>query len=378
MDLLLRLPSLKLVASAHNDTINNGFDISLSLQSFSVCFYNPHQITCTIDIGQATFTYDMRKLSQLIAFPRPWYRRRIAQRLLLKNQQFPKTQSVGAGRSFSKRTSKMMDKLTLEASINIHWETFKAKIQMSSAMGDTNWIIDQISTKIIFCLQPFVERRLSIRFAVSFLEQEAKGGAISGSLQLANTAIDFSWISLCNQPTSFSSKINFTELKIQIVWMGRVFIVVLFDQLSLLLNDEWKLKNDQDEKIKEAMIMLNSILKYSKLQAIITKATLNSIDSVIQKLSVFFKEQVQDSRLLHNLTNKTLAATAKNEIKLSKIFHWAKILDLVTDMQMKSKTFPMPNVSNGRTIICGQFISIGQQASLVLMEGEITANRFVI
>ncbi|VDN86198.1 unnamed protein product [Brugia pahangi] len=160
--------------------------------------------------------------------------------------------------------------------------------------------------------------------------------------------------------------------------MGRVVIVVLIDQSSLLLNDEWKLYNDHDEKIKEAMIMLNSILKYSKLQAIITKATFNSIDSVIQKLSVFFKEQVEDSRLLHNLTNKTLAGTIKNVIKLSQIFHWAKILDLVTDMQMKSKTFPMPNASNGRTIICGQFISIGQQASLVLMEGEITANRFVI
>ncbi|VDN84878.1 unnamed protein product, partial [Brugia pahangi] len=45
---------------------------------------------------------------------------------------------------------------------------------------------------------------------------------------------------------------------------------------------------------------------------------------------------------------------------------------------MKSKTFPMPNASNGRTIICGQFISIGQQASLVLMEGEITANRWAL
>ncbi|VDN86561.1 unnamed protein product [Brugia pahangi] len=131
MDLLLRLPSLKLVASAHNDTINNEFDISLSLQSFSVCFYNPHQpspldafaltldnftvgisrtsiflpdnshlkIACTIDIDQATFTYDMRKLSQLIAFPGPWYRRRIAQRFLLKNEQLSKTQSIGAGRS---------------------------------------------------------------------------------------------------------------------------------------------------------------------------------------------------------------------------------------------------------------------------------------
>ncbi|VIO89935.1 Uncharacterized protein BM_BM1560 [Brugia malayi] len=410
MDLLLRLPSLKLVASAHNDTINNEFDISLNLQSFSVCFYNPHQpspldafaltldnftvgisrtsiflhdnshlkIACTIDIGQATFTYDMRKLSQLIAFPGPWYRRRIAQRFLLKHEQLSKTQSIGTGRSFSKRTRKMMDKLMLEASINIHWDSFKAKIQMSSAMGDTNWLIDKISTKIIFCLQPFVERRLNIYFGVSFLEQEAKGGAISGSLQLANAAINFSWISLCNQPTSFSSKINFNELKIQIIWMGRVVIVVLIDQSSLLLNDDWKLYNDQDEKIKEAMIMLNSILKYSKLQAIITKATFNSIDSVIQKLSVFFKEQVEDSRVLHNLANKTLAGTIKNVIKLSQIFHWAKILDLVTDMQMRSKTFPMPNASNGRTIICGQLISIGQQASLVLMEGEITANRWAL
>ncbi|KAL3990413.1 Fragile site-associated protein C-terminus family protein [Acanthocheilonema viteae] len=410
MDLLLRLPSLKLVASAQNDGINNGLDISLTLQSLSVCFYNPRQpspldafaltldkfivgisrtsvflndnshfkITCAIDIGQATFTYDMRKLSQLIAFPAPWYRRRIAQRLLFKHGQFLRSQGVGAGRSFSRRTSKLMNKLSIEASVSVHWEAFKAKIQMSSAMGDTNWIVDKISAKTIFCLKPLVERRLNVCFAASFLEQEAKGGAISGSLRLSNTAFDFSWISLCNKPTLFSSKINFTKLEIRIVWMGRVIIIVLFDQPSLLLHDEWKLYNDQDGKIKEAVIMLNTILKYSKLQAIITKATINSIDSIIQKLSVFFKEQMQDSRVLLNLTNSTASSAINSEEKLSKIFHWATVLDLVTDMQMKSKTFPIPNASNGRTIISGRFISIGQQASLVLMEGEITANRWAL
>uniref|UniRef100_A0A1I7VWA9 FSA_C domain-containing protein n=1 Tax=Loa loa TaxID=7209 RepID=A0A1I7VWA9_LOALO len=278
MDLLLRLPSLKLVASVHNDTINNGFDISLSLQSFSVCFYNPHQpspldafaltldmftvgvsrtgiflhdnshskIACAVDIGQATFTYDMRKLSQLISFPGPWYRRRIAQRFLLKQDQFSKAQNIGVGQSFTKRTSKMIDKLTLEASISVHWESFKAKIQMSSAMGDTNWTIDKISAK----LQPFVERRLNACFAVSFLEQEAKGGAISGSLRLSNTALDFSWISLCNQPTSFSSMVNCNELEMRVIWMGRVVTVVLFDHPSLLFNDDWKLCNDQHGKVK--------------------------------------------------------------------------------------------------------------------------------
>uniref|UniRef100_A0A0R3RW34 FSA_C domain-containing protein n=1 Tax=Elaeophora elaphi TaxID=1147741 RepID=A0A0R3RW34_9BILA len=410
MDLLLRLPSLKLVASAHNDGVNFGLDISLSLQSFSVCFYNPHQpcpldafaltldkftvgisstsvflndklhlkITCTIDIGRAVFTYDMRKLSQLIAFPAPWYRRRIAQRLLLKHDQFSKIQSVAVGRSFSKRTSKMMDKLTIEASISVHWEVFKAKIQMSSAMGDTNWSIDEISIKTIFCFQSLLERRLNVCFTIALLEQEAKGGAISGSLRLSNTAFDFSWITFCNKPTSFSSKINFTELEIRIIWMGRVVIVVLFDHPSLLLNDEWKLCNNHDGKIKEAVVMLNTVLKYSKLQAIITKATLNSIDSIIQKLSIFFKEQMEDSRALLNLTSRAASSAIKIEKKLLKIFHWATILDLVTDIQMKSKAFPMPNAGNGRTIIVGRFITDGQQASLVLMEGEITASRWAL
>lgn len=86
---------------------------------------------------------------------------------------------------------------------------------------------------------------------------------------------------------------------------------------------------------------------------------------------------MQDSRALLGLTNRTALSTSKSEKKSLKIFHWAVILDLVTDMQMKSKTFPIPNASNGRTIISGQFIFIGEQASLVLMEGEITANRFV-
>ncbi|VDK32157.1 unnamed protein product [Gongylonema pulchrum] len=119
MDLLLQLPSLKLVAIARHGNISSDLDVSLSLRSFSICLYNPHQpspvdafaltldkliigvsrsaillrgstnvkITGAISIGLATFSYDMRRLSELIAFPRPWYRRAIARRLLLGRTQ---------------------------------------------------------------------------------------------------------------------------------------------------------------------------------------------------------------------------------------------------------------------------------------------------
>uniref|UniRef100_A0A915PXW3 Bridge-like lipid transfer protein family member 1 C-terminal domain-containing protein n=1 Tax=Setaria digitata TaxID=48799 RepID=A0A915PXW3_9BILA len=369
MDLLLRLPSLKLVASAHNDSTSCGLDISLSLRSFSVCFYNPHQpspldafaltldkiaagisrkstplhnrshvkITCAIDIGHATFTYDMRKLSELIAFPSPWYRRRIAQSFLLGQEHFPKTPNTGIIPSPSKRTKKLVEKPTLDASVQVNWEAFKAKIQMSSAMGETNWTINKISTKVMLSLQPFVERRFGINFVMSFFDQQAQGGAISGSLQLSNTTFDFSWVSLHNKPTTFSSAINISELEIRLTWMGRVVIVALFELPSLLLCDDWSLQNDHDGK-----------------------------------------EQIQDSRMLLNLTNQMPLSVNKNENKLAKMFHWATILDLITDIQMKSRSFPMPNATNGRTIITGRFNFSGQQASLVLMEGEITANRWAL
>lgn len=59
----------------------------LSILSSAVC-----------DIGSASFKYDMRRLSEILAFPRAWYRRSIARRLFLGDQtiNFPGDHSVVA------------------------------------------------------------------------------------------------------------------------------------------------------------------------------------------------------------------------------------------------------------------------------------------
>ena len=36
-----------------------------------------------VDIGSASFNYDMRRLTEILAFPRAWYRRKIVRRLFL-------------------------------------------------------------------------------------------------------------------------------------------------------------------------------------------------------------------------------------------------------------------------------------------------------
>ena len=40
-------------------------------------------LSALIDIGSASFKYDMRRLTEILAFPKAWYRRKIVRRLFL-------------------------------------------------------------------------------------------------------------------------------------------------------------------------------------------------------------------------------------------------------------------------------------------------------
>lgn len=45
--------------------------------------YGVHLFAAIIDIGSASFKYDMRRLTEILAFPKAWYRRSIVRRLFL-------------------------------------------------------------------------------------------------------------------------------------------------------------------------------------------------------------------------------------------------------------------------------------------------------
>jgi hypothetical protein len=52
-------------------------------------------ISAIIDIGSASFKYDMRRLTEILAFPKAWYRRSIVRRLFLGDLSISATYSEG-------------------------------------------------------------------------------------------------------------------------------------------------------------------------------------------------------------------------------------------------------------------------------------------
>ncbi|CAG2053341.1 unnamed protein product [Timema podura] len=60
---------------------------ALRLPSYHICYAIFNKQTKTqqaiIDIGSASFKYDMRRLTEILAFPKAWYRRSIVRRLFL-------------------------------------------------------------------------------------------------------------------------------------------------------------------------------------------------------------------------------------------------------------------------------------------------------
>lgn len=58
-----------------------------SQYSESKSYFNSQlSVSAVIDIGSASFKYDMRRLTEILAFPKAWYRKKIARRIFLGDQ----------------------------------------------------------------------------------------------------------------------------------------------------------------------------------------------------------------------------------------------------------------------------------------------------
>ncbi|PWA30431.1 hypothetical protein CCH79_00020247 [Gambusia affinis] len=78
-------------------------------------------ISAVCDIGSASFKYDMRRLSEILAFPRAWYRRSIARRLFLGDQTINLPPS---GPTTPDSVESIAQHLSPESSRKAYWRTW--------------------------------------------------------------------------------------------------------------------------------------------------------------------------------------------------------------------------------------------------------------
>ncbi|KAL0968995.1 hypothetical protein UPYG_G00220970 [Umbra pygmaea] len=79
-------------------------------------------ISAVCDIGSASFKYDMRRLSEILAFPRAWYRRSIARRLFLGDQTI--NMPTASGPATPDSVENMTQHLSPESTRKAYWRTW--------------------------------------------------------------------------------------------------------------------------------------------------------------------------------------------------------------------------------------------------------------
>ncbi|XP_051507194.1 transmembrane protein KIAA1109 homolog isoform X2 [Myxocyprinus asiaticus] len=81
-------------------------------------------ISAVCDIGSASFKYDMRRLSEILAFPRAWYRRSIARRLFLGDQTI---NLPASGPATPDSVESITQHLSPDSSRKAYWRTWEGQ-----------------------------------------------------------------------------------------------------------------------------------------------------------------------------------------------------------------------------------------------------------
>ncbi|ETN70263.1 hypothetical protein NECAME_04953, partial [Necator americanus] len=127
-----------------------------------------------------------------------------------------------------------------------------------------------------------------------------------------------------------------------------------------------------------ACVRLNVKGSWEDLQVVITRATVDDIQKIINKLKTFFEEQLKSSKMVWGIQQEKSSSGNKSKQDDSApqfvyaTHFWQKVLDSVTEIQFKQKILPIPQ--NGETVV-GGFVGLeAGRVSLACMHGEMSAH----
>lgn len=194
------------------------------------------------DIGSASFKYDMRRLTEILAFPKAWYRRSIVRRMFLgdlstsashneddsaaasgtspnntavksksdkspllakdklklnmENESVKQTKLKDMGRTFSAESARSDSPTPYDVKNTTAWETlvlfainFKklnVHMNMGNVMGNVVWLTKDFRSEGRLSIGSTGHKNLYIAFGLGGSGLDAKGGIVGGNIEIAN------------------------------------------------------------------------------------------------------------------------------------------------------------------------------------------------
>ncbi len=304
-----------------------------------------------VDIGSASFKYDIRRLTEILAFPKAWYRRTLVRRLFLgelKTTSFhaekqtaaaPGTPVVGVGSatdtaklggadgrrrslaqhnpigavpsSAAKTDSKRQDqrKMWIGQTTAHSWETlvmttikFKeltVHMNMGNVMGNVEWVSKDFRAGATLSISSTGHKNMLLSLGLNGSNFEAKSGIVGGAFNLGKIETVCQLREDSGIEPYHKLGIQLDVIEVRIDYMSTSVLMARISHFNTSINDDWHVTNVEDARsMKPAQIFVQGDLCWDQLQVLISKSTTADLLKIGNKLEEFFSQQFKSSKKL--------------------------------------------------------------------------------
>ena len=297
-----------------------------------------------VDIGSASFKYDMRRLTEILAFPRAWYRRTLVRRLFLgemKTTSFHTEQvaspasnsnldqskeqklSSGSGRRASvniatmssprerkgsligmpppqqqdsvtwigKTTDHLWETLVVFA---VHFKVLKVQMNMGNVMGNVDWISKDFRSEGRLSFNSTGHKNMFISLGLNSSTLEAKAGIVGGSIDIGRIDTYCHFKEDSGIEPFHELGLQLDVIAIRFDYMSNCALMGRISHLELSVKDDWHVQ----EVSSPPQIFVQGDLNWDQLQMLISKSTTADLIKIVNKLEEFFSNQFKSSKKL--------------------------------------------------------------------------------
>ena len=317
------------------------------------------RFSATCDIGSASFKYDMRRLNEILAFPKAWYRKSIWKRMFIgdhsinaifSDQEEDDSISVDSkdtdssseesnqtgttvrtcirkdsganreglrlnlqetGRKRIYRSATRSDSRPLVSVAN-PWETLvlfsvnlsklNITMNMGNVMGNTSWLTRGLRSDGRLSIDSSGHKSYKIGLALDGSTLDAKGGIVGGILELSQISTELSVKEVKGMEPQHKLSLSLHTLENRIDYMGTSILMLRVSDLDITLRDEWRIDlsknyNQSTHPTKRpALIFIHGVLVWDQMQILMSKSTTPDLMKIVAKLEEFFSQQFHSSK----------------------------------------------------------------------------------
>ncbi|CAG9097779.1 unnamed protein product [Plutella xylostella] len=362
-----------------------------------------------VDIGSASFKYDMRRLSEILAFPKAWYRRTIVRRMFLgdlsinqPHEASPQANNVPVSpvlpqreRAKTMNSQASRDSTASMTAGNAAWETLvlfavnftKLNVQMNmgNVMGNVSWLSNDFNCTGRLGIGSTGHRNMLVGVALGGSSLDARGGIVGGAISLSS--LD-TYVHIEEEPgrsPGHVAGLSLGALELRLEYMGGGVLMARVSRLQCKLRDEWR---EPAQPRGPSIILLHGALSWHQLQILMSRSSTPELLKMQLKLEEFFSQQFKSSRRVFSSLqggqgyrgararakdkgapppSSSSAAAPVPQPELRHHRHWQKVLQLITGVRLT--TLPETMQCNG-TVLGGTMELQGTNVSLACFHGN--------